>query len=359
MSDAGVDPLIAPPGSQLPIMHPSRSSSPQSTNEKRRTLPNAFGLIRQYFSEKLPSHDPEEYVDLLQHSSDKPDLTTISRQHLHPDSSFSPYPNQNSFLLGHWYWCYGSQKTRESFHELLSIVGNPDFRPGDVRRTNWNKIDVKLGANPFDGIDEAEKSEEGWMDEDAGWHSTPISISVPFHNRTRAPGPKNYLVGNLFHRSLVDVIREKLANASDVRHFHYEPFELLWVPGDPSSEVRVHGELYTSPAFLDAHRKLQESPGEPGCDLPRAVVAMMFWSDVTHLTAYGTAKLWPCYLYFGNESKYRRCKPSHNLCNHIAYFQAVSHLFSPPPLFSDASGSFQTRLKTLLFKLEATRQAAN
>src|ERR1700677_1164040 len=106
-----------------------------------------------------------------------------------------------------------------------------------------------------------------------------------------------------------------------MRHFHYEPFELIWNPISTTSDVRVHGELYTSPAFLKVHRALQDSPREPGCDLEWCVVALMFFSDVTHPTSFGTAKLWPGYLYFGNESKYNRCKPSYHLANHVVYFQ--------------------------------------
>src|ERR1700692_4795001 len=49
----------------------------------------------------------------------------------------------------------------------------------------------------------------------------------------------------------------------------------------------------------------------------------MFWSDATQLTSFGNAKLWPTYMYFGNESKYRRCKPSCHLSNHVAYFETV------------------------------------
>lgn len=49
----------------------------------------------------------------------------------------------------------------------------------------------------------------------------------------------------------------------------------------------------------------------------------MFWSDTTQLTSFGNAKLWPTYMYFGNESKYRHCKPSLNLSNHVAYFEMV------------------------------------
>jgi Plavaka transposase len=192
-----------------------------------------------------------------------------------------------------------------------------------VRHTRWAKIDAELGQNDFDG--DSSSVEEGvWEDEDAGWHRSPIEISVPFHNRAKNSGPKNFIVGELYHRSLVSVIHEKLVDPHDDQYFHYEPFQLFWNPTDSSDDIRVHGELYTSPAFLEAHRELQDSPREPGCDLPRVVVAMMFASDATHLTSFGNAKLWPCYLFFGNESKYHRCKPTYNLCNHVAYFQAVS-----------------------------------
>ena len=204
-------------------------------------------------------------------------------------------------------------------------MGHPRFRAQDVEHTNWNKIDAKLGRNDFDeGGDDDGWQDIEWLKEDAGWKKTPITISVPFHSRMKRPGSQNYIAGDLYHRSIVSIIREKLTNAEDDRHFHYDPFELIWNPNDTAPEIRVHGEIYTSPAFIEAHRKLQDSHGEPGCTLPRVVIALMFASDATHLTHFGTAKLWPSYLYFGNESKYRRCKPNCHLCNHVAYFQTVS-----------------------------------
>jgi hypothetical protein len=53
-------------------------------------------------------------------------------------------------------------------------------------------------------------------------------------------------------------------------------------------------------------------------------VALMFASDGTQLTAFSDAKLWPLYLGVGNESKYRRTKPSCQAFEHIAYFETVS-----------------------------------
>ena len=46
--------------------------------------------------------------------------------------------------------------------------------------------------------------------------------------------------------------------------------------------------------------------------------------DTMQLTSFGDAKLWPLYVFFGNQTKYRRGQPSAKLCSHVAYFQTVS-----------------------------------
>ncbi|KAG1767583.1 hypothetical protein EV702DRAFT_1203618 [Suillus placidus] len=163
------------------------------------------------------------------------------------DISFHPYPNRSSFELGHWYW----------------------------NSTPWDKINSQLGASTQD-----EEGDE-WEDEDAG--------------------ARPYAAAELYHRPLISIIREKLSITQDNELFHYEPYKLRWSAPHLQQEVNIQGELYTSPAFMDVHRQLQESPGEPGCELPRVVVALMFWSVATHLMAFGNTKLWPLYMYFGNE----------------------------------------------------------
>lgn len=269
---------------------------------------------------ELPSHDPEELVTLehlCYHSG--PGRESPNSEIYHP------YPNRSSFLLGDWYWNGGVQKSQQSFSELLKIVGDQSFSPIDVQHTKWSSINLSLGHS--------EKDSDGeWLDATGGWLKTPIQISIPFHRRTKKPGAQPYIGGDLYHRSLVDVIKERLMDPQAAQHFHLQPYELLWNMGhrkdSPDSDVRVHGELYNSPAFLDAHHELQDAPGKPGCNLPRVVVALMFWSDATHLTSFGNAKIWPLYLFFGNESKYQRCHPSNNLCCHVTYFQDVSVLTS-------------------------------
>jgi len=166
---------------------------------------------------------------------------------------------------------------------------------------------------------------DDWEDEPdtGGWMKTPIKIDIPFHKRTLHPGTKEFDTGILHHRKLISVIQQKLTWLSNHPHLHFEPYELFWQPNDTAGLIRVYGELYTSDAFLQAHHEVQNSIGEPGCDLPHVVLGLMFASDGTQLTTFSNAKLWPVYLMFGNESKDRRSKPSCHAFEHVAYLETV------------------------------------
>ena len=287
-----------------------------------QTQSNSFGLSRLYDKESLPVHDPEDTFDDI--AGSRPPgvrLLTPTAQLSNMENPFYPYPNEASLRLGDWYWNQGSLKSKDSFRRLLDIVGSPSFRPHDIRNTKWTSIDHFLGTLTADE-DLAQSTE--WLDNDAGWVRTTVTISVPFSRRSANPGSKDYSVSDFYHRSLISIIRERVLDPNDHYLFHYEPYELRWRrPGD-NHDTTVHGELFTSKSFLDAHRELLESPPVLGCTLPRRIVALMFWSDATQLTSFGDAKLWPLYLFFGNQTKYRRGQPSAKLCSHVAYFQTVS-----------------------------------
>lgn len=128
------------------------------------------------------------------------------------------------------------------------------------------------------------------------------------------------------YRSLVHTIEETFSS-EQAKAFHWHPFEEHWQPPwDGATLERIHGELFTSKAFLDADRELQNSPPEPGCTLPRVIAAMMSWSDATHVAQFGQAKLWPLYELFGNQSKYDRARPSMRAAHHAAYFPSVREI---------------------------------
>ena len=150
-------------------------------------------------------------------------------------------------------------------------------------------------------------------------------ISIPFHGRMPNPGPCDYTVPDFHHHCLVSIIRDKLSDPFHHRIYHYEPYKLWWHPPNKAHDVRVHGELYALDAFIKA-QQLLASPRKPDCDLPHCIAALMFWSDAMQLTLFRSTKLWPLYLYFGNQSKYMCCEPSSNLCSHVPYFQSVSYL---------------------------------
>jgi len=199
------------------------------------------------------------------------------------------------------------------------VLNDQDFRLEDIKDTRWDWINQQLGDDESNGV-----VEEGpWVDAGAGWTQETLQLTVPFHKRMTFPGNRMFQAGTFYRRSITAILRERLTGP-DSCHFHYDPYELYWQPDLGRVPIRVFGELYTSPEFIRVHHELQASPPEPGCNLPRVVVGLLFSSDVTHLTQFGDAKLWPVYLFFGNDSKYRRCKPSCRLCNHLAYLQTVS-----------------------------------
>jgi hypothetical protein len=316
-------PPVLPRPVALPEIRDSRSTAaPPNTHdppvrETQRVFlspRNTFGLFRQYYGTGFPLHDPEEINTSDTFSDIQGEAPSLSLD----TGSVSPYPNESSFALGEWYWSDRVQKSKKSFKELIDIITDPSFRPCDLVDTKWDVIDRQLG-----GGDDADM----WIDEepDATWERTPVTILVPFHRFTNHPGAKEFTIPDFFHRSVVSILKEKLTNDDEFRHFHLEPYELRWQLRDGVNSIRVHGELYNSPAFIEAHNELQDSPKEPGCNLPRVVAGLMFASDTTHLTSFGDAKIWPLYLFFGNESKYRRCKPTLHLCSHVAYFLKVSH----------------------------------
>lgn len=277
---------------------------------------NAFGILRHYMLASAPTHDPDQALTL----SNLTDSLSSSFPTTGADTSHSlgPFNSRSAFDLAEWYW-NSAAKSFLDFQKLINILQKPSFSLDDATGVNWKRAFQVLGSN----ADELPGDQGDWIDDD-GWLTTPITIDVPFHNRLRDPGVKPYLACSFRHRNLISVIKEKLGDSRSSSQFHYYPFKSAWKGGDESPEVELYGELYTSRAFRDAHEEVQRKPPSHHNDgLERSIVALMFWSDSTQLTSFGNASLWPCYLFFGNESKYQRCRPSDRMGQQIAYFNKV------------------------------------
>ena len=288
-----------------------------------KTQPNSFGLFCLYDEGLLPNYDPE-----MENLLDKvgPFLACESSSRLNKgitdrSNPFHPYPNKTSLLLGDWYWNQGHKKSQAGFKQLLlDIIRDPEYHPKNVWNTNWMVINQNLGNSSI----QDDKIEANCEWSDSGWKNTTVRICTPFHHRARHPGPKEYSIEGFHHCSLVDIICKNVPDPSHHRLFHYEPYELCWQPPHKAKDVGVYGELYTSGSFLTAHHQLQDSLPELGCALPQCIITLMLLSDAMQLTTFGMAKLWPLYIYMGNESKYMHCQLSVNLCSHAAYFHTVS-----------------------------------
>ena len=247
-----------PSSSEEPSEFPSSRGSPLGPALLARTLRffttlvNSFGLSRRYYSDRLLTHDPEDVTTLHHLTLTSPateDHVSGSLDEGQESQIFYPYPNKSSFLLGDWYWNGGIQKSKESFKKLIKIVGDPTFRPEHVSNTRWDFINAQLQAG-------AEETGSDQPFEGAGWTKTAITITVPFHKRTPKPGVYDYYVGDMHHRTLISVIREKLTNPRHDEFFHYQPYNLFWKRKESAKPINVYGELYTSEAFLEAHRDL-------------------------------------------------------------------------------------------------------
>lgn len=312
---------------------------------------NCFGLFRRYFSSEFPTHDPDASVDpksLVENDgrdsarrpiSELSTDTTTSSPHSHvgptsvdPSSAnpYSPFPNQSAFLLRKWQANGARLKSDAQLNKLVDLLTGEKIVASELRGVNFTKIKESLATGP-----EATQAERTTGTQSSGEHSTsipspwtctPVTISVPCHSRMDDPGAKDYeLRPGFYHRNLVSVIKERVGDPAHFTQFHTEPYELYSQPNPSAPPDRVHGELYTSEAFLTAHRDLQEGPSEPGCSLEKVVVGCMFGSDLTHLTQFGEHKLWPLYMGFANESKYLRTKPSTKKVEVVAFFEQVQN----------------------------------
>jgi hypothetical protein len=95
---------------------------------------------------------------------------------------------------------------------------------------NWNFVDQHVGSS-----EDFDDESSGF--DDATWIRTTVEIEVPFHQCTTNPGPKIFSIPNFFHRNVVSIMKEKLTNIKDFWHFHLEPFELHWQPGEATKSI--------------------------------------------------------------------------------------------------------------------------
>ena len=276
---------------------------------------NRFGLLREY--PDRPSYDPDSTVNFEDLSDYYRTRTSQNQSESPPKPSHCPPPwpfeNMSTYLLMDWMMTGSNLKSVGEVSQLVKdVIGSKDFSVDELATFNTmrelhrlDSSEITDVSNPFAG--------DGWTE-----HKVQISI---LNGEKKSLG-STFIIPGLHRRSVSAVLKAALSDITSLK-FHFLPFKRFW--RSPSgSEERCYDEAYTSDAWLRCHDELQLQPNEPGCKLEKVVLGLMFWSDSTHLTNFGTAKVWPLYMYIGNLSKYICNKLSSGACHHVAYIPLVS-----------------------------------
>ena len=161
-----------------------------------------------------------------------------------------------------------------------------------------------------------------------GWQQSSIKIKLPGDLCSRPAGRvcKDeaivYEVPGLFHRSLLETIRVAVEDPS-ASFYHYTPFKQYWKPNNTAPNECIYCEPFTSNAYLQMDKEIQEMPRDPDDIIEHVLFPVMVWSDATHLASFGNTSLWPIYIFFGAQTKYDQAKPTSGVCHHLAYIPSV------------------------------------
>lgn len=241
--------------------------------------------------------------------------------------AIKPFPNVSTYLLVRWFYdCNGTLSREDLVRLMQDVFRSPEFSQEEISKFSPEAMNAALDAIDK-GRDSAPPAPDRWIEE-------VLRIKVPtgVKSGSRAKDSEasvEFEIPGFLRRSLVQVIIAACQSES-AKDFHFDAFKSFAEKLDPETGepvlIRIFDELFSTDAFLEAQEEIDNLPPEPGCDLPRSIAALMLWSDATHLTQFGQAKMWPIYLFFGNLSKWFRCKPDARSCHHVAHIPSVSHL---------------------------------
>ena len=267
-----------------------------------QTPPNTFGVWKEYLYR--PSHDPDAFVS--PEDLHRPHSSTIFLHEEGTEKEASVYSNKTSELLMNWQNSFSDKKSNEETTRLVhSVLFHPQFRLGDLEHFSATIENRR--------VDTAE--EKGTFLK--SFRCTSVDIDVP-SGSTHMPSRK-FSIPGLSYRQITSLIKDTFESPIS-KKFHLSPFKLFRKLPNCEDSERIYSEIYNSDVLLDEHDKVQRAPtNDPTCKREKVVAALMFWSDATHLATFGTAKMWPIYMLFGNLSKYIRCQPNSGATKHLAY----------------------------------------
>lgn len=258
---------------------------------------------------------------------------------------YAPFDNATTFLLVDWMNRGVKEKTHEEMDRLVhSVIRHPDFRYEDLA-----SFSSKVENDRLDRSRSKMKARSDWKE---GSVELKLPSEATKQKKKEALAP-SVVVSNIQYRSILDTIYAALDDDNSPI-VHFEPYKQYWKHGN--STERLYGELYSGDAWIKAHEEVRSKPKAPDDTLDNFVVPIMLYSDSTHLTSFGTASLWPIYMFLGGQSKYMRARSTEGICHHLAYVPSVSLSFVP---YANFTYSFTIVSSRHLFTMNISRYTAN
>ncbi|KAF9541101.1 hypothetical protein CPC08DRAFT_730863 [Agrocybe pediades] len=316
---------------------------------------DSYGMFREYPFGR-PLHNPDEHTlisDLVESStilrvdsstsrkwfsplgSSKLAEASVAGKHadkILPSTSFSfaPFLNPSVFRLMTWFY---NSSAIKSYGQLNSLVNNvilaPDFKQehfvGFSAVREAKRMDDHISASsssisqPLESTDSTDLTPP-LLAED-GWLEASVFISAPCDGvcQPENQAPRLEIKG-LHYRRLIPVIKAAFSEPN-AQKYHTTPFRSYWYPENDDVKERIYHENYCADFYLRDYEHILGSLPEGS---PEPIIAsLMAYSDSTHLANFGTASLWPVYLFLGNQSKYERGQPSSFAAHHVAYIPKI------------------------------------
>nr|GAT45436.1 predicted protein [Mycena chlorophos] len=307
---------------------------------------NAFGLYKVY--PQRPTHDPEEsttLVDLYEAAHAQAPDDVSNDIPLPAEDWYYPFPNPSVAHVMKYHIEEDHPESIAGFDRLIGILQNSEAQDD---RVVINDLPLPFSTKKF--LDDLDKKGIEPLGVTEAWKEGSVQLSLPCSGRRQKEADAPVVtVEHIYYRPLLDPIREVLQGPL-FQKFHTTPFSLRFDPTFDSAELEtslaceargalnscglpelteghedVYGEIYTSRAMLEAYARIPQPPPPQSADDPvdSIIVAMMEWSDATHLAQFGVAQLWPGYTFFGNHPKEFRNKPTSHAGFHQVYFASL------------------------------------
>ena len=321
-----------------PLNHP-QSPGPDPT--EFTTSANNTGLFRVYPIK--PTSDPDSIIGLedvcesphFSVSTSHSDQNPLSANGILPQPEeqafYAPFTSPSIYRLMRWFFSGSKTKSIADVDSLINdVITASDFNPRDLVGVSAAKEAKRL--DEYQGSLAVSSSTTATLSPSHGWSESSVSLPLPCerHNLVSESKAPTVLVSGLFHRDIVDIVITAFQDQEVFPTLHLTPYKEYRNLGEGTSPERVYGEMYSSDSFYDAWESVQNQSHSTGDGLEHIVVALMLWSDSTHLTNFGSASLWPVYLSLGNQSKYIRTKPSSFSHHHLVYMPSVRRSCSNP-----------------------------